>query len=312
MGETHVVEGKTSTISCSVSPLSITQEKPFTVSGSINPAVSGARIIITFKNPDGSTFTRTVITGLDGSFSDSYHTTEIGSWSVEASWEGDQMHEGASSQQITFTVNEKIPVEEEKKGCIIATATYGSELAPEVQFLRGFRDNTVLNTFVGKNFMTVFNAWYYSFSPGVASIIAVNETLRGFMKILLYPLIGILHIAASLNTLFSFNHEIAILTSGFVASSMIGIVYLGPIALAVHRFKNVKTPPGMLQVGLYLWMVSVGGIILAEIARWPGGMMFSTTTFVLTTMSLTTLSSMKYIMRARSIGCYSLESLENR
>ena len=191
---------------------------------------------------------------------------------------------------------EGAPVEE-KKGCIIATATYGSELAPEVQFLRGFRDNTVLNTFAGRSFIAVFNAWYYSFSPTVASAIAANDALRGLMKILLYPLIGILHIAASMNSLFSFNHELAVITSGLVASSLIGIVYFGPIALVVHRFKKVKTPPGMLRVGLILWVVSVGGIMLAEIARWPGGMMFSTAAFVLTTMGLVTLSSVRYFVR---------------
>ncbi|MDA1125249.1 MAG: peptidylprolyl isomerase, partial [Crenarchaeota archaeon] len=35
---------------------------------------------------------------------------------------------------------------EEGGGCLIATATYGSELAPQVQFLREIRDNTVLQT----------------------------------------------------------------------------------------------------------------------------------------------------------------------
>ena len=143
--------------------------------------------------------------------------------------------------------------------------------------------------------MTIFNAWYYSFSPDVASVIAANETLRGFMRILLYPLIGILYIASSLKTLFSFNYELAIITSGLVASSLIGFVYLGPIALIVHRFKKVKAPPGILRVGLILWVVSVGGIMLAEIARWPGGMMFFTAVFVLTSMGLGTLSSLRYV-----------------
>ncbi|MCZ2845259.1 MAG: hypothetical protein O2U61_01975, partial [Candidatus Bathyarchaeota archaeon] len=38
--------------------------------------------------------------------------------------------------------------------CVIATATYGSELSPEVSFLRIFRDQTVMSTFAGKQFMT--------------------------------------------------------------------------------------------------------------------------------------------------------------
>ena len=50
-------------------------------------------------------------------------------------------------------------------GCLIATATYGSELAPQVQLLREIRDNTVLQTQSGTLFMTAFNQFYYSFSP---------------------------------------------------------------------------------------------------------------------------------------------------
>ncbi|MDC0330216.1 hypothetical protein OAN18_04955, partial [Nitrosopumilus sp.] len=50
-------------------------------------------------------------------------------------------------------------------GCLIATATYGSELAPQIQQLRELRDNQLLNTESGSAFMTTFNEAYYSFSP---------------------------------------------------------------------------------------------------------------------------------------------------
>ena len=53
-------------------------------------------------------------------------------------------------------------------GCLIATATFGSEMAPQVQFLRELRDNTVLQTESGTSFMTGFNQFYYSFSPYIA------------------------------------------------------------------------------------------------------------------------------------------------
>ena len=58
--------------------------------------------------------------------------------------------------------------EEEGGGCLIATAAFGSEMAPQVQLLRELRDNTVLQTQAGTTFMTGFNQFYYSFSPAVA------------------------------------------------------------------------------------------------------------------------------------------------
>jgi peptidyl-prolyl cis-trans isomerase B (cyclophilin B) len=53
---------------------------------------------------------------------------------------------------------------EEGGGCLIATATFGSELAPQVQQLREIRDNTILSTESGTAFMSGFNQFYYSFS----------------------------------------------------------------------------------------------------------------------------------------------------
>jgi peptidyl-prolyl cis-trans isomerase B (cyclophilin B) len=53
---------------------------------------------------------------------------------------------------------------EEGGGCLIATATYGSELAPQVQQLREIRDNMILSTESGTAFMSGFNQFYYSFS----------------------------------------------------------------------------------------------------------------------------------------------------
>ena len=49
--------------------------------------------------------------------------------------------------------------------CLIATASYGSEMAPQVQMLREVRDNILLSTYSGTLFMDGFNSVYYSFSP---------------------------------------------------------------------------------------------------------------------------------------------------
>ena len=75
-------------------------------------------------------------------------------------------------------------------GCLIATAAFGSEIAPEVQYLREFRDNTVLQTQSGASFMMWFNQFYYSFSPIVADYERENSTFKEAVKLTLIPLLA--------------------------------------------------------------------------------------------------------------------------
>ena len=74
-------------------------------------------------------------------------------------------------------------------GCLIATATFGSEMAPQVQLLREIRDNTVLQTESGTSFMTGFNQFYYSFSPVIADYERQNPAFKEAVKITLTPLL---------------------------------------------------------------------------------------------------------------------------
>ena len=74
-------------------------------------------------------------------------------------------------------------------GCLIATAAFGSEMAPQVQFLRELRDNTVLQTQAGTTFMTGFNQFYYSFSPAVADYERENPMFKEAVKLSLTPLL---------------------------------------------------------------------------------------------------------------------------
>ena len=74
-------------------------------------------------------------------------------------------------------------------GCLIATAAFGSEMAPQVQFLRELRDNTVLQTQSGTTFMTGFNQFYYSFSPAVADYERENPVFKEAVKLSLTPLL---------------------------------------------------------------------------------------------------------------------------
>jgi len=74
-------------------------------------------------------------------------------------------------------------------GCLIATAAYGSEMAPQVQFLREIRDNTVLQTQSGTSFMTAFNTFYYTFSPAIADYERENPVFKEVVKVGLTPLL---------------------------------------------------------------------------------------------------------------------------
>lgn len=79
-------------------------------------------------------------------------------------------------------------------GCLIATATFGSELAPEVQQLRELRDNKLLQTESGTSFMSTFNDVYYSFSPHIADYERDNPIFKEAVKIALTPMISSLSI----------------------------------------------------------------------------------------------------------------------
>jgi desulfoferrodoxin (superoxide reductase-like protein) len=184
----------------------------------------------------------------------------------------------------------KILGEQPQNGCLVATATYGSELSPQVQFLRGFRDHTVLNTFAGSSFMTAFNGFYYSFSPSVALVIADNDPLRSIMKIVLYPLIGILHIGAQIFSLLSFNSELGVVMAGLVASAFIAIVYVTPTILFLSWLRKFKLPWKMVRWMSLIWAGSVLTMLIAIVSTSSLLMMISTSIFVVVTISLTTLA----------------------
>ena len=89
---------------------------------------------------------------------------------------------------------------EEGGGCLIATATYGSELAPQVQMLREIRDNQLMNTESGKSFMSGFNELYYSFSPTIADMQRESPVFKEIVKLAITPMINTLSIMEGAET----------------------------------------------------------------------------------------------------------------
>ena len=102
----------------------------------------------------------------------------------------DMIDDSKYSEPLDEPVNEKLESESsEGGGCLIATAAFGSEMAPQVQFLREIRDNTVMNTQSGTAFMTGFNQFYYSFSPYVADYERENPVFKEAVKVTLTPML---------------------------------------------------------------------------------------------------------------------------
>ena len=124
--------------------------------------------------------------------------------------------------------------------CVIASAAYGSELAPEVQFLRAFRDKSVQSTFAGASFLKVFNSFYYSFSPTVASVVAENPALSHIVRLLIYPLMVALQAASRVFHSLSFAPELAVVISGIFAATLIGLLYVTPTAVVKIVIKQVR------------------------------------------------------------------------
>jgi hypothetical protein len=95
----------------------------------------------------------------------------------------------------TDLVNGKCVIIEQKGGgCLIATATYGSEMAPQVQLLREVRDNQLMSTDSGVSFMTGFNQLYYSFSPTIADFERESPVFKEAVKLGITPLLSSLSI----------------------------------------------------------------------------------------------------------------------
>ena len=129
-------------------------------------------------------------------------------------------------------------VEQEKKGggCLIATAAFGSELAPQVQFLREIRDNTVLQTESGTSFMTGFNQFYYSFSPAIADYERENPAFKETVKLALTPMLTSLTILNYVDI----DSEEEMLGYGIgIILLNIGMYFVAP-AVIIMKIKNRK------------------------------------------------------------------------
>ena len=155
-------------------------------------------VAIKVKDPTGiSILVRSITTDSNGNFELKFRipqTATLGDYQIITNVVVDDV---PMINTMTFEVVEKgdkvtqaqQTTKGKKGGCLIATAAFGSEMAPQVQFLREIRDNTVLQTESGSIFMTGFNQFYYSFSPAIADYERENPAFKEVVKLTLVPLL---------------------------------------------------------------------------------------------------------------------------
>jgi len=130
------------------------------------------------------------------------------------------------SQQSTESSSEAKSTEE-GGGCLIATATYGSEMTTEIQKLRELRDNQLLQTNSGLAFMSTFNDIYYSFSPTIADYERENPYFKEAVKLAITPMISSLSLMENAET------ESEVLGLGLSVIALNLGMYLGAPAIIV-------------------------------------------------------------------------------
>ena len=143
-----------------------------------------------------------------------------------------------------------------------------------------------MKTFAGRNFMTAFNAFYYSWSPYVARAEYENPILRSLIRSSIYPLLFILDLSKYAAEPFSPIPELGALISGLVASSLIGLIYLAPPILAIWLILRLRGRRVALRL-TYPAMALALGLMFFTIAE-----LFESFTIMMISSSMIVLSSM--------------------
>ena len=122
-------------------------------------------------------------------------------------------------------------------GCLIATAAYGTEMAPQVQYLREIRDNTLLSTSSGASFMGAFNDLYYAVSPQIADMERQSPIFREMVRVAITPMLASL----SLMSLAEEGSEASVLGIGMLVIALNAGMYVGmPALLGFKAYGKVR------------------------------------------------------------------------
>jgi N-acetylneuraminic acid mutarotase len=99
-----IVSKNASSISCSTSSLTVNEGETVTIFGNMIPTISDAIVSLHYIKPEGTELNYSMLTNVNGAYSDNVTPLERGVWKVRASWKGDETWEGAVSSEVSFTV----------------------------------------------------------------------------------------------------------------------------------------------------------------------------------------------------------------
>ncbi len=120
-------------------------------------------------------------------------------------------------------------------GCLIATATFDSEMSEQVQQLRELRDNSLLQTEYGTAFVKSFNQFYYSFSPFIADYERENVLFKEAIKITITPML----LSLSVLNYVDIDSEQTVLGYGIGIISLNAMMYLGLPILGIVSLRRL-------------------------------------------------------------------------
>jgi hypothetical protein len=230
--------------------------------GTVDKGLEGQPVAVEIKDAEGNVILiRTITSDINGEFTLKFKvplTAKAGEFDIitNIELEGQSFSETTSVESATpeltsepncgagtilkdgMCVVDTTKSTEEKSskggGCLIATATYGSELAPQVQQLREIRDNSLLTTTSGIQFMSTFNDIYYSFSPIIADYERGNPVFKEMVKIAITPMVSSLSILNYVDM----DSEESVLGYGISLILLnVGMYFVAP-AIAIVKLKQ--------------------------------------------------------------------------
>jgi len=221
----RIVEG----LEAMASAIHPTLVRSLTITLSTSPAVANVRFLVdgreVLTGPDG----KATITTATGSHVVVLQNTSVavgGARRNFVSWSGAA---SGSANPLSITLISDGSIVANYSPCLIVTATYGSRLGDQINLLRRYRDGIVMADPAGRAFMGIFDSYYYSFSPAIASALAQARGAIWPAEALLFPLLAALMLSAALAPL------VGPTLGGLLSAFLLGASYMWPTALIAGR-----------------------------------------------------------------------------